>query len=143
MGDVDVSEMYVQTVRNRRVQIELVGGEMIQAQQKQIQQLLSARIVGAAVSYLVSYVGESMSGIGRGTHTPMWAAGSAEASTCLCCCCHLDREAMGSWVPLLPPVPAAALSCCRCCCGPVDSAQHPGQLGIPSLVGLPNPCLRA
>lgn len=66
MGDVDVSEMYVQTVRNRRVQIELVGEEMIQAQQKQIQHLPSARIVGAAVSHLVSCVGGSVSGMGRG-----------------------------------------------------------------------------
>lgn len=52
MGDVDKSELWVHTVQNRKVQIELVGEEMIQAQQRQIQHLPSARVVGAAVSTL-------------------------------------------------------------------------------------------
>ncbi|GAX83880.1 hypothetical protein CEUSTIGMA_g11305.t1 [Chlamydomonas eustigma] len=50
LGDVDQSEMYVHTAQNRKVNIHLVGEELIRTRQSQIQHLTSARVVGASVS---------------------------------------------------------------------------------------------
>lgn len=47
---------YVHTAKNRKVHIQLVGEDLIQSQQKQIQHLPSARVVGASVARLVSGV---------------------------------------------------------------------------------------
>ncbi|KAG1669876.1 hypothetical protein FOA52_012465 [Chlamydomonas sp. UWO 241] len=52
MGDVDKSELWVHTVRNRKVFVELVGEAKISALQSQIQHLPSARVVGACISHL-------------------------------------------------------------------------------------------
>jgi dynactin complex subunit len=57
LGDVDKSEMYVHTAQNRKVTIHLIGEQMIQTQQSQIQHLTSARVVGASVSHMVSASG--------------------------------------------------------------------------------------
>eukprot|EP00798_Chlamydomonas_sp_ICE-L_P007190 gene7190-298_t len=51
--DVAREEMYVNTVRNRRVQIELVGEQMVQAHQSHIERLTAARVVGATVSVVI------------------------------------------------------------------------------------------
>lgn len=54
LGDVAREEMYVHTVHQRRVQIEMVGEEKISALQSQTHKLVSARLVGATVSHVVS-----------------------------------------------------------------------------------------
>ncbi|KAJ9518795.1 hypothetical protein QJQ45_026091, partial [Haematococcus lacustris] len=53
LGEVEEREMYVHTVRRRRVQIHVVGVDRIQQQQSQLGELVSARLVGAAVSHVV------------------------------------------------------------------------------------------
>ncbi|KAL6745531.1 hypothetical protein V8C86DRAFT_2975374 [Haematococcus lacustris] len=52
LGEVEEREMYVHTVRRRRVQIHVVGVDRIQQQQSQLGELVSARLVGAAVSHV-------------------------------------------------------------------------------------------
>jgi tubulin-specific chaperone E len=55
LGDVAPEDMYVHTVRQHRVQIEVVGVEKIKALQSMTNKLVSARLVGAHVSHVVSY----------------------------------------------------------------------------------------
>lgn len=55
LGDVKDDQLYVRTASKRRVQIQVVGTEQIQALQSETHRLVSARLVGAAVSYVVSF----------------------------------------------------------------------------------------
>lgn len=55
MDEVSHDEMYVHTVRQRKVQIQVVGVEKIQKQQSQTHLLTSARLVGANISHVVSH----------------------------------------------------------------------------------------
>jgi len=51
--DVQDEELYVHTVRQRRVHIQVVGVDKITSQQSQTQRLTSARLVGAGISHVV------------------------------------------------------------------------------------------
>lgn len=57
LPEVSREEMYVHTARSRKVMVEVVGEAKIQARQSQIHLLTSARVVGAAVSHIVSAKG--------------------------------------------------------------------------------------
>eukprot|EP00983_Pelagomonas_calceolata_P062429 1147312-Pelagomonas_calceolata.AAC.1 len=53
LPDVQEEELYVHTVRQRRVHIQVVGADKITSQQSQTQCLTSARLVGAGISHVV------------------------------------------------------------------------------------------
>lgn len=53
LGEVAADEMYVHTVRQRKVQIEVVGIEKIKALQSMTNKLVTARLVNAHISHVV------------------------------------------------------------------------------------------
>ncbi len=57
LPEVSRDELYVHTARSRKVMVEVVGEAKIQARQSKIHLLTSARVVGAAVSHIVSQRG--------------------------------------------------------------------------------------